>query len=317
MKKEPAPPVAIDVLRPKPTAQQQAMAERRRARREERQQAVGAARRGLILDAARAVFAESGLDGGSLREIARRAGYTPGALYSYFDSKEAIYAELLGESLDRLQAAVRTARPARPAPPARGRRKVAADEAQAATPGAAVTPDSAPDPATAQAAALLMAKARGWFDFYAHNPRDLDLGFYLAHGLGPKGLTPELNERLNHRLLQALAPCEDALRAMGCTPDAARREHAALFAHGVGLLLLQHTGRIRLFDQHASPLFDDHLRQLVHRLTGWPADASMALAGGAAGGAPAGHGAKPGGAGRAGRAGGAGNTGNDAQPALF
>lgn len=298
MKKEPPAPVAIDVLRPKPTAQQEAMAERRRARREERQQAVGAARRGLILDAARAVFTESGLDGGSLREIARRAGYTPGALYSYFDSKEAIYAELLGESLDRLQAAVRAAKPAAPA---RGRRKAVADEAQA------------PDAVTAPAAALLMAKARGWFDFYARHPRDLDLGFYLAHGLGPKGLTPDLNDRLNQRLVQALAPCEDALRALGCAPDIARREHAALFAHGVGLLLLQHTGRIRLFDQQASPLFDEHLRQLVWRLTGLAVDAATAWAGGAVGGAP-GHAAQAGGVGRAG---GVGDGGHGAQPALF
>jgi AcrR family transcriptional regulator len=34
-----------------------------------------------------------------MREIARRAGYTPGAIYSYFASREEVYAALLGESL--------------------------------------------------------------------------------------------------------------------------------------------------------------------------------------------------------------------------
>ena len=68
-----------------------------------RQQAMNRTRQALVLDAARAVFEQHGLEGASIREIARRAGYTPGAIYSYFDSKEAIYGALLGESLDARQ----------------------------------------------------------------------------------------------------------------------------------------------------------------------------------------------------------------------
>jgi hypothetical protein len=44
------------------------------------------------------------------------------------------------------------------------------------------------------------------------------------------------------------------------------RENTALFAHGVGLLLLQHTGRIRMFGQDASLLFDVYVIGLVERL---------------------------------------------------
>ena len=40
------------------------------------------------------LFAEHGLEGASVRLIAKRAGYTAGAIYSYFAGKEAIYAEL-------------------------------------------------------------------------------------------------------------------------------------------------------------------------------------------------------------------------------
>ncbi|POA15406.1 TetR/AcrR family transcriptional regulator, partial [Pseudomonas sp. FW300-N1A1] len=72
----------------------------------QRRQTLTDARRALVLDAARTVFAEAGIEGASIREIAKRAGYTPGAIYSYFESKEAIYAALLDESLLRLQAAV-------------------------------------------------------------------------------------------------------------------------------------------------------------------------------------------------------------------
>ena len=45
-----------------------------------RRQALTETRRALVLDAVRAVFQEHGLDGASIREIARRAGYTPGAI---------------------------------------------------------------------------------------------------------------------------------------------------------------------------------------------------------------------------------------------
>lgn len=195
-----------------------------------RQQTMSQTRRALVLDAARAVFEEHGIEGASIREIAKRAGYTPGAIYSYFDSKEAIYGALLAESLDRLNAAVACARPE----------------------------DASPS-------SLLKAKALGWFGFYAENPRELDLGFYLVHGLAPRGLTSDLNQRLNARLYQALEPCEQGLLAMGLDADSAGRENTALFAHGVGLLLLQHTGRIRMFRQDATALFDHYLAGLLSR----------------------------------------------------
>jgi hypothetical protein len=90
--------------------------------------------------------------------------------------------------------------------------------------------------------------------------------FYLVQGLAPRGLTSELDRELNHRLLAALQPCEDALQALGLDEATARIEHTALFAHGIGLLLLQHTGRIRLFGQDAEPLFQRYLQQLLLRL---------------------------------------------------
>src|SRR6266571_1438863 len=67
-----------------------------------RQKAVSELKRGLIMDAARQVFETEGLEGASLRAIATAAGYTPAALYFHFESKEAIYAEVLRESLANL-----------------------------------------------------------------------------------------------------------------------------------------------------------------------------------------------------------------------
>lgn len=198
--------------------------------RDLRQQALADVRRQSVLDAARAAFFELGMDKTSMREIAQRAGYTVGALYSYFESKEAVYGALLTESLERLDQAVRQAL------------------------------EGAADPAgRAQRA------ARAFFDFYREHPRDLDLGFYLFQGMKPRGLTPELNEALNARLRDALQPVEDALRALGLPPGAALQEVTALFAHAVGLLVLSHTGRIRMFRQASQDLFDTYLQQMIGR----------------------------------------------------
>lgn len=223
--------VLLNELVPVPNPAQQAGTDEHRHQRQQRQQTLVDARRALVLDAARAVFLEQGLEGASVRLIAKRAGYTAGAIYAYFAGKEAIYAELLRESLQRLQSAVDESRSARHRPP-----RALADAANA------------------------------WFHFYARNPRDLDLGFYLVQGLAPRGLTNELDHQLNDLLLAALKPCQDALQAFGLDEATARLENTALFAHGMGLLLLQHTGRIRLFGQAAEPLFQSYLDQLTRRL---------------------------------------------------
>ena len=53
---------------------------------------------------------------------------------------------------------------------------------------------------------------------------------------------------------------------MGLDSAQAELENTALFAHGVGLLLLQHTGRIRMFQQDATALFDHYLAALLLRI---------------------------------------------------
>src|SRR5439155_26468515 len=48
-----------------------------------------------LLDAAGRVFVERGFEGASIEAIAEEAGYTRGAFYSNFQSKEQLFAELL------------------------------------------------------------------------------------------------------------------------------------------------------------------------------------------------------------------------------
>jgi len=196
-------------------------------------QALADVRRRAVLDAARSAFFDLGMEKTSMREIAQRAGYTVGAIYSYFASKEEVYGALLSESLERLNAQVQAALDGRTG-----------------------------------AVEHVRLAATAFFDFYRENPRDLDLGFYLFQGMNPRGLTPELNEKLNARLRDALQPIQDALQALGLPPKRALEEVTALFAHTVGLLVLSHTGRIRMFKQASQDLFDTYLQQLLGRASG-------------------------------------------------
>jgi AcrR family transcriptional regulator len=201
-----------------------------------RRKAVGDLKRRLILDAARGVFEAEGLDGASLRAIAARAGYTPAALYFHFDSKEAIYAEVLLRSLARL--------------------------------GDAVTRSTARAKSPAD---RLRAAAMAFFRYYADNPRDLDLGFYLFRGgMKPHGLGKARDAVLNASLASALRPIAEAAEALG-----ARREDANLllvdtFAHAAGLLLLAHTGRLRMFAASAAHLMRRYVEGKIAALSTKP-----------------------------------------------
>src|SRR5881275_1183891 len=199
-----------------------------------RQKAVSELKRSLIMDAAREVFESEGLDGASLRAIATAAGYTPAALYLHFESKEAIYAEVLRKSLADLRKAV----------------------------ARAITRTKTP-------ADRLRAAAMAFFRYYADNPRDLDLGFYLFRGgMKPQGLGKERDDILNAALESAMQPIAAAAQALGARREEARSLMADIFAHAAGLLLLAHTGRIRMFGASAPHLMERFIEAQVVALTG-------------------------------------------------
>ncbi|WP_371829454.1 TetR/AcrR family transcriptional regulator [Rhodococcoides yunnanense] len=59
-----------------------------------------------LLDAAADEFTERGFAAAKLQDIARRAGFTKGAVYSNFESKQALFAELLSKRSMELAARV-------------------------------------------------------------------------------------------------------------------------------------------------------------------------------------------------------------------
>jgi AcrR family transcriptional regulator len=66
--------------------------------------------RALILGAAREVFAESGYEGSSVRDVVRRTGLAAGTFYNYFPDKESVLLALLEDRTEELRARLRGAR---------------------------------------------------------------------------------------------------------------------------------------------------------------------------------------------------------------
>jgi AcrR family transcriptional regulator len=66
-----------------------------------------AATRAEILAAARELLLEVGPEAISLRQVARRADFSPGALYTYFSSRDEIISSLFKESFERLDSYLR------------------------------------------------------------------------------------------------------------------------------------------------------------------------------------------------------------------
>ncbi|APW43081.1 hypothetical protein RS694_11445 [Rhodoferax saidenbachensis] len=195
-----------------------------------RQQTMVDTRRAMVLAAAKAVFTQLGLERSSIREIAKRAGYTPGAIYAYFPSKQELFAALLEESMHRVDGVIAQARPIKGRPHA-----------------------------------LLQARAQAWFSFFATHSRDLELTLFLLAGSGLQGMAPELSQRLHARLRQTLDPCVAALQTLGADPAQAHAEREALLAHGLGLLMVQSSASLTAPETSAQALFVQYLDRLAER----------------------------------------------------
>jgi AcrR family transcriptional regulator len=191
---------------------------------ERRKAAVSAFKRELIREAAKRVFVEVGLHATSVREIAKAAGYTTGAIYAQYASKEDVYADILRESLTSMANAVEQAAVAAPV----GRKGFAA--------------------------------LRAWFEYFRDRPAEYDLGFYLYGGAKPAGVGKDLNRELNVRLKRVYAAAADALEADGLVKASEKHERAVAAASWMfGVLLMFRTGRLKILAVDVDLLVDECL----------------------------------------------------------
>ncbi len=83
----------------------------------------------------------------------------------------------------------------------------------------------------------------------------------------PQGLGKERDDMLNAALESALRPIAEAALALGARREEARASMADIFAHAAGLLLLAHTGRIRMFGASALDLMERFVEGTILTLT--------------------------------------------------
>ena len=177
---------------------------------EVRQQSVRTFKKSVILDAAHRVLERDGIDGATVRAIAKEAGYTPGALYAYYPNKDDILADLLCRSLGQ---AARTVR----------------HHVEAKGP-------HNPHP-------IELATAFG--AYYRQETGEFDLLLTVLQSQRVRNLSPDIARTLNGRLIAALSPIADALETTGRwerQPASEATMQAAALA--LGILVLENSGRL-------------------------------------------------------------------------
>jgi len=172
-----------------------------------------------ILRTAETVFSEHGLEGTSLRAIAKAAGYTAPAIYTYYRTKEELYGEIIRRSLDELCARI---------------------DALAGT---------------GKPTEVLRSALFTYYAYYRDNPHQLDLGLYLFSGARPAGVTPEIDRDLNLRF-KAIVDRIAAYHADACRAgaEASAAAAAAGVVHAIGIVIMAATKRLRLLRQDGDAL---------------------------------------------------------------
>ena len=187
-----------------------------------------------ILSAAATLFRENGLEGTTMRSIASAAGYSTGAPYAYFQSKEEIYAELLFISLGNLTKSVKIS----------------------------VQITNGP-------ADIIKGTFQAYFNYYKDHPEDLQLGLYLFSSgeVKEQGFSADTNKLLNGRLMALLGYMANILLEHGRTSaQTAQTETLDAISYFTGTLMLQETGRLSLFGAKSQEMIDRYIQTMLKRL---------------------------------------------------
>lgn len=199
----------------------------------DRKKEVQAHKRQSILDAAAGLFRQKGLDGTTMRAIATAAGYSTGAPYAYFQSKEEIYADLLHSSLLHLNRTIKSVA-------------------------------SATYPPERQIQNVFSA----YYDYYHIRPEELQLGLYLfsTGEVKKRGFSDETNKLLNNKLLGLLGFMANCLHQQTeLDASLAQQETLDAVTYFTGCLMLETTGRLDTIGANPEEMIDRYIDQMLKR----------------------------------------------------
>lgn len=190
-------------------------------------------KKNTILGAATKIFSTKGLDKATIRAIASEADISTGAVYSMFDGKEEIYADLLRGSLAHLYD------------------YVAEQTAKAETPNAKVR-----------------ASVSAFYDYYSERRFEFELGLYSFSGLKRGSLGPERDSELNAALNKVLDEIAHSIREASphTTEERVQLERNSIFTALVGALSLGQTGRAVSVGTTPEAVLETQIHDLLDRL---------------------------------------------------
>ncbi len=188
-----------------------------------------------ILTAARRLFNANGLDGLSMRDIAKEAGYSLGAAYSYFRTKEEIQVELLAGILGELTRQIK----------------------------AALTRTEGQDDATRHAFTIFA-------DYFREHPEERYLLLCTLTDLKASGtdIPAEVRKELDSRLLTLMGLLAHNLyHHTPASPAHAQEETTDFVVYLLGLLILENSGRLQLLNQSGQEMVDRYGERMLLRMT--------------------------------------------------
>ncbi|MCF8466465.1 MAG: TetR/AcrR family transcriptional regulator [Sneathiella sp.] len=201
--------------------------------KQNRKESLKAFKRRHILEAARQLYDTAGFDGLNMRAIAKASGYSLGAAYAYFRTKEEIQAELLALVLTDLSRHIRN---------------VMSQEADAAR----------------KAANAFVA----FYRYFQAHPKNRQL--YLSVFAGPPARDFEqgstTNKELNSKLLGLMGLLANGLhQGSALSASDAQSETIDAVTYISGLLLLETSGKMDLMNQNGQEMVDRYMHRMLLR----------------------------------------------------
>ena len=197
----------------------------------ERADSLKSFKRQHILGAARRLFEAQGMDGLNMRAIAAEAGYSLGAAYAYFRTKEEIEAELLAWIISDLTRFIRT------------------------------SSAGADNPA--------LAGFSFFAQYFNDRPEERKLLLSMLTGIEAATSQADKTSRkeLDRRIITLLGLLANNLhRHSAASPTRVQNETMDFFTYLLGLLMLQAGGQLSLLDQRLQEMVDRYGQQMLLRL---------------------------------------------------